>query len=153
MIQRIQSLYLLLGVIVTFVLFFLKLGVISSELGEWSYHVCYLSFEDGTSNSILWLNSVLVCIAALFQLLTIFMFSNRVKQMKMARISLLAAVLMTVSVLFTPDLVTSRFPDQEMTVTFSTLAYLVLIPIITAFLAIRAIKKDIELINAADRIR
>ena len=153
MIQRIQTVYLLIGLITTFALFFLELGVIISEQGDWTYHICYLSMADGNTQSVLWMNSVFTGLALVFQLITIGMFSNRLRQMKFARITLLSAVLMTVSVLFTPDLVTSQFPEYEMTVSFSGLAYIVLIPIITTFLAIRSIKKDIELINAADRIR
>lgn len=160
MIQRIQSVYLLVYALVCALLLFMP--VYSLIPGETSvdqsiYHFSLLAteqFSDGQTAVIhrswplVLTDSVLIAASVL----TLLSFKDRKRQM------LLTRVLMFLSVAFIAAVVNSTNGMREMTdpghvFRYGAAAVLVIIPPIMAFLAFKGIKKDDALVRSADRLR
>jgi amino acid transporter len=98
-------------------------------------------------------------IIMLFTLFVLFSFKNRKKQIRFAGLNLLLLCGFIVLTFFTFDNVQSYLnhsvnqQGSELSTTYGIGMVLPIISIIFNFLAIRAIKKDEELVRSADRIR
>lgn len=84
---------------------------------------------------------------------TIFLYKNRKFQIFLTRITLLAIIIQIVGIFFLNDHVVKGFNSANPSVTYSFSCIIPLIALVLTFLANRAIRKDEELIRAADRIR
>lgn len=153
MIQRIQSLYLLLATVLVALTNFFALahfkvdggfytltsfGIESSGVETWSGGMWYL---------LLPLINVL-CIALLLSAL--FGYKHRIKQMRLCIYAILSSVLFYLALGFVCWQVydvTGVYPDLAL------MAELPLIAIILTFLAGRAIKRDEDMVRSMDRIR
>ncbi len=150
MIQRIQSLYLLVGSIVQ-VLFATGTYFTFNAL-ESSYKVTGSGFYNSTGEKTDGDMKTLILgigIAAL-SLVTIFLFKNRKQQMKFARI---CALLTIAEIIF---LVISYFNVKEIAeneISIGFASFILPISTILFLLAAKSIKKDDELVRSVDRIR
>lgn len=154
MIQRIQTVYLFLAVIL--VIAGTVFPFAHCFVGQEFYTITYHGIESsGTSEvdcSGLWAvaGTVANVVATLMLLRTIFAYKNRIVQMKWCIYTILMLILyyilMGVQVWMLND-ATGVFPDLGL------IAELPLIAIILIFLAGRAIKRDEDMVRAADRIR
>ncbi len=144
MIQRIQSLYLLLGVLIAGLLFYIPLFEIppSSDHGT-QVTRSYYAYE----NSFLLILTVGI---GLLLFVTIFLFKNRKLQMRLCRLCILLIVIMVGLLFFTSDTLTHGLDEK---VTFKPGVYFPLIQLAFVFLANRSIKKDDDLVKSADRLR
>lgn len=145
MIQRIQSVWLLLAAAINVLLFFL--GLYKATVFEDGIE----RIEEITANG----NFILLIIAAIAILLpfaAIFMFGNRKRQMNMTVLSMLinigfvAAVLMMVGTLNN----TQPAPTNG---TYLPGIGAPIVSLIFLFLAMRGIRKDIKTIKSLDRLR
>lgn len=154
MIQRIQSLYLLVAAVLLAVVNFFPLA--HCKVGEGFYtidscgvHANGLEAYAGTT-FLCWLLPVFSAVAVLLVLLALFGFKNRIKQMRRCVYAIL--VIIGYYVVFGAEVwsvksTTGVFPDLAL------LAELPLIAIILIFLSGRAIKRDEDLVRSMDRIR
>ena len=153
MIQRIQTVYLLIANILIALLFFFRFAEISSSKEIYSAGIQGI-FLDGTHQSHLilhnWLLLVLWIISPILLFVSIFLFKKRKLQLRLSWINLLLALCLE-GVIF----MEIWFGAQRLSGHPSLTIYF-LLPIIAAiliYLAIRAIKKDELLIRSIDRIR
>jgi glucan phosphoethanolaminetransferase (alkaline phosphatase superfamily) len=146
MIQRIQSLFLLLAAGMAFGLFALPFASTGSEIATSSI------FSDATYD----LNDhigllVLFGLAGVLALVSIFLFKNRQLQMTLSRFALIANLLgmILAVIIFWQDLqgMGDAVPNDQAG------AYLPLGFILFAFLALRFIGKDDKLVRSMDRLR
>lgn len=146
MIQRIQSVYLLLVLILASSLLFLPFA--NANINNETVKLCLnpVCFSDSVK-SFIWLPFILLCALVILTIVCILSYKNRAKQTRFCRIlmidhALLSIVLMTLNYI--------KEPATSQTTWFA------LIPafnIILILLAMRSIKKDEELVRSADRLR
>jgi glucan phosphoethanolaminetransferase (alkaline phosphatase superfamily) len=162
MIQRIQSIYLMLIVICQSLLFATALATFTSY--ETSFNLSLMGFYKLSSagNDML-INSyslvVVNILVILFSLFVIFSFKNRKKQIKLAAFNFLLICSFVVLMFYSFDnaksLLDNSYNTQgsELSTTYGIGMILPILSLIFNFLAIKGIRKDEELVRSADRIR
>ncbi len=144
MIQRIQSIYLLLATLISGGLIFV-LNLWVNELGNKFFVID--SFNTG--NVLLVTMAVLFFVSAVLTCIIIFKFKNRQLQFVLGRLTILINFfLLGILVYFTQNL------SGEIQISEKGIG--LLIPIFTVFLVVmanKAIKKDEELVKSVDRLR
>lgn len=155
MIQRIQSLYLLVVVVLSTITFFMPLvGFINSAEGLqyiMNYKGIFLVQETGNVfQGDVWTLSVLSALIPLISLISLFLFKNRVLQLRLSFFNMVLMagwyVLLLISVWFAKSLYQADW-TLELVTAFP------LVNIILTLLAVRAIGKDEALIKSLNRIR
>ena len=153
MIQRIQTVYLLIANILIAVLFFFRFAEISSSKEIYSAGIQGI-YADGTHQSQLilhnWLLLVLWVISPILLFVTIFLFKKRKLQLRLSLANLFVALCLE-GVIFLEVWLGAQRLSGHFTLTIYFL--LPIIAVILIYLAIRAIKKDELLIRSIDRIR
>lgn len=142
MIQRSQSLYLLLVVLLSVLLLFLPVY----EYGAADGLTALKSFRLG-DNVLL---SILNGAVALLSAGAIFLFKNRPLQIRISGLSMLITTILIGLLFFLADNMSTTL-EQRLTYRYG--AYLPILQLIFSFLAQRAIRKDEELVRSADRLR
>jgi hypothetical protein len=149
MIQRIQSLYLLIATAAYVCLFFFPFaGFIS---GDKTFELSVLGVtEEGMlhNKAVFLLAGVILMILLTFS--TIFFYKKRMLQSKLTAICLLLNVGLIAGMFFYSDSVVKEYST---TINFETGTYIVLIPLVFLVLANRAIRRDEMKVRAADRLR
>lgn len=157
MIQRIQTIWLLLATVVILGLFmfpylnYIDLVGLGKKLfvsGEYS-----AVNNESVKQSNFLLQMIATVVVALVPLLTIFQFKNRKFQIKLIYVSIVLVILLGVWMYFTSvstlDLISQKFGANNIGVGF----FLLPISIIFLGMAIGGIRKDEKLIKSADRLR
>lgn len=156
MIQRIQSLLLLIVSLSSIALIFSP--ILAFEYNNSAYLMtAYESINISTTE--LMVNNmgigVLAGLVAVLSLVIIFMYKRRHLQVKLCGLNILLIALNIAAMVFYSDavrLAITDLPDKvEVALNFG--AFIPLIQLILTYLAIRFIKKDEALVRAADRIR
>jgi hypothetical protein len=147
MIQRIQSLYLLLATAAYVCLFFFPFATFVSVDRTTELSILGLS-ENGflLERTVPLLAGVLLLIILTFSI--IFLYKKRMLQSKFTAISLLLNVALIAGMFFYSD----HFAGQSM-VDYTTGSYLVLVPLVFLWLANRAIRSDELRVRSSDRLR
>ena len=147
MIQRIQTVFLFLSAVFAGVLFFVP--ITSFDLGN---EIVNLSIF-GAGNSVKALPLlILTILMLLIPFVTIFMFKKRELQLKLSSLNVfLNAVFCGLIFLFYDNSIQENLLVETITYAFGT--YIPLINMVLSVLAMRWIKKDIELIKSIDRLR
>jgi hypothetical protein len=158
MIQRIQSLFLLLAFIAAVILFFFPLAGIYSTTATYKFYVYGLvnmvpgeksMFSFMTTFPLLLIN----LLVSAFSLGAIFAYKNRLTQMKVVRITILLNILLIGLVFF----VYAKIIETNLLVSPDYLdeagIYFPLISLIFLILANRSIMKDEKLVRSVDRLR
>lgn len=149
MIQRIQSVYLLLVVIALIASLCLPLGTfVDSELVM--YKFTPLGVTLPTTFYSTWGLFVLLLLSAIISFATIFLFKNRVLQMRMCIFNII--IVIGYYVAFSVFLISIK-GDLEASFRIYWALCLPLITVILTYLAFRAIGHDEVLVKAADRLR
>lgn len=155
MIQRVQTLFLLVITILSALLIFLPFqSVTLPDAGHAKLPEVLLSLNPAGipagTKAFIYVPIALNLIILIFSLITIFMYGNRKKQMKFTQLLLLFSALL-IGNLF----VMHFFKGDETTMQtdYKIASFFPAINAICAFLAMRFIKKDEELVRSADRIR
>lgn len=154
MIQRIQSLYLLIAAIITANLTYVSMGNISGKDGVFALK--FLGLYDITNPENIqvivstWPLSALIVLTTLLSLITIFLFKNRMLQVRICGINTVLQAGLTGLILYTAHTMASNIGG---TLTYTLPAFLPLLGVILTILAIRAIGKDEILVRSIDRLR
>ncbi|MEA4985968.1 hypothetical protein SDC9_46415 [bioreactor metagenome] len=155
MIQRIQTLYLLLVVIVTTVTFFSPFAGLQNAEQAAIYEMSYRGlFEMNTSGDIrlanIWTLTALMAIVPLISLITVFLFKKRLLQIRLiiSNIILMAGFY---GLMFIYLWQYGKALDASLYLEIP--AAFPLVGIILSIMAIRAIAKDEALVKSLNRIR
>ncbi len=131
MIQRIQSIYLLVATI--------AMALISFKVPIWTLNAQLFMAQDDTKMF------VLTVAGALLSLIGIFMFKNRKLQMKLIRLAVLVEMVIGVRLFMVL---------QEFEVSLNINCILLLaFAFVALIMAYRGVKKDDDLVRSVDRIR
>ncbi|GAB4329200.1 MAG: DUF4293 domain-containing protein [Bacteroidales bacterium] len=156
MIQRIQTLFLAVVVLLAAAMFFLPLAGFISEMEYLRMYLWQIRSETPGSQLSFGFLTVfpLVLLAAgiiVVTLVTIFSYKNRIRQLKLIRLIMFLAMLLIVAVfVLYPNLIMSRL-DAE--VEFESGAFMPVISLLFLFLANRYITRDEKLVRSVDRLR
>ena len=131
MIQRIQSIYLLVAAI--------SMSLISFKVTVYTLNETLFMAQDDTKMFIL------TIVGAIFSLLGLFMFKNRKFQMKLIRLTVLIQIIIGVRIFM-------LFNKFEVVLNNSFL-FLMTFTLIALIMAYRGVKKDDDLVRSVDRIR
>ncbi len=156
MIQRIQTLFLILVILLGITMFFFPLASFVSDLHYFKLYVYQLknmvpgseiSFGFSTILPLLLINVAIIVISAY----TIFKYKNRILQVKLVRFCMLLTMFMIVGIFFLyPQLIEKHVSG---TTEFGFSAYLPLISLLLLYLANRYILRDERLVRSIDRLR
>ena len=161
MIQRVQSIFLLIATIIPIVLIFLPLGYVDTEMARYVYNSISLKemCPDGVSVIRLYYLAFCLALTAGLSCFAIFRYKNRVKQMQTVSFTMIVFLITLLLILWIcPDIIFKKFFGarlEDYTFTFNTVPLIILIVIeaVCLFFANRFIKKDEELVRSVDRIR
>ena len=161
MIQRVQSIFLLIAAIVPIVLIFIPFGYVDTNLARYVYNSISLKemCPDGASVIRLYYLAFCLALTAGLACFALFRYKNRVKQMQTVSFTMIIFLITLLLVLWIcPDIIFKKFFSARMEdyqFTFNTVPLLVLIIVeaVCLFFANRFIKKDEELVRSADRLR
>lgn len=156
MIQRIQSIYMLMAVIIAAITFFVPLASFTAEGLQGFYELSGCSFKgmgienfNGTPKNP-W--GVLISMSTYIVLISvaIFKFKKRMTQLKLIRWSYFVLFVYYIAV---ASYCYAFASNSETTFNFSIPSLLPIVALTLTHLAARAIRKDEALVRAADRIR
>ena len=131
MIQRIQSIYLLVAAI--------SMSLISFKVTVYTLNETLFMAQDDTKMFIL------TIVGAIFSLLGLFMFKNRKFQIKLIRFTVLIQMIIGIRIFM-------LFNKFEVVLNNSFL-FLMAFTLIALIMAYRGVKKDDDLVRSVDRIR
>jgi len=157
MIQRIQSVYLLLASLVLSVTFFFPIAEFIGEKDSlilYVFKVVSLVPDSANVYDLMFIMPLLGIVSGtiLFSFITIFMFKNRHGQLKIIRfMMLLIAIMIGLTFLYYYDILESASGAIPNFVQIG--AFAPLISLIFLFLAYKGVLKDEKLIRSADRLR
>ncbi len=160
MIQRIQSLYLLLISICSIVLLFFPIyslvpGPTSSDSSIYMFYMFGVQLiKDGTDSLLVryWPVTILNFLIMISALLIIFKFKNRPLQLKLTGLLTILGILMVILLVYETSQLQTVFGANHY-IMFGWVGSLIILQIIFARLAMVAIKKDDQLVKSADRLR
>ena len=147
MIQRIQSVYLLISTILIGLLFLLPFAEIAKDGAIYLFNFKGVLLDGAVKTNGLVISVLLVMIIVL-NVFAIFSYTNRGKQLKLVWGVILMLVILLVAFVYFTYLAYSGAQ-----IGFKLGAILPLIAIVLDYLAIRSINKDEALIRSIDRIR
>ncbi len=161
MIQRVQSIFLLIAIIIPIVLIFMPLGYLTTDGAQYVYNSISLkeNIPDGSSVIRLYYLAFCLFLTAFLSGVALFMYKNRVKQMQVISFTMIIFLITLMLILWVcPDVIFKKFFGARMEdfiFTFNTVPLIILIVVeaVCLFLANRFIKKDEELVRSADRLR
>lgn len=150
MIQRIQSIYLLLSGLLMGSMFFLPLAELANE--NESFTFLYRGFEDSASELVMptWALAILLTITTLLSFVIIFLYKKRILQIRLSGLNMGLMLGTTGMIYFLGNQGCKEFATD---IVYNIPAVFPIIALILTFLAIRAIGKDEALIRSMDRIR
>lgn len=153
MIQRIQSIYLFVAAALTFCLFALPYVAIGNAFIMFNVTVCHISpvVPGIQATTMVPLAAITLCAATLC-LITIFLFGNRTRQMKIVRLNIvLQAIVLIGMVAYIYGIKHSVGAGVAFSPKFAFV--LPAVNIVLLLLAYRGIKADDDLVKSADRLR
>lgn len=150
MIQRKQTLFLLALFFATLTLAMIPCNFIHLNSSTLSASVLIIPGADLHATTWHYLGSGLLFVILLLSLVTIFIYKNRNMQVRFCYILMLLQLALTAIVSFCPVV---DLPEGAAMENSGLAAIIGIIGMMGAYLAARFIKKDIELLKSADRIR
>lgn len=158
MIQRIQTVYLILALAFCGIIFFipLSLALPDTDAGNvYKLDAFGISYSQD-QQTILAENTIALtaalAVASLLILIIIFMFKNRSLQIKLGRMTTVLLLVFVVLIFYYTDYMVG-LNEVETKSVYVTGTYFPFIIIMLLLLAVRAIKKDDALVKSADRLR
>ncbi|MFN8254873.1 MAG: DUF4293 domain-containing protein [Bacteroidales bacterium] len=154
MIQRIQSVYLLLAVIAVSLLFFMPIADLLTNANQVFMFRYRGLYEIKDAKEILYMTSyplaILLTLNVIISLITIFKYKNRPLQM---RLCILNIIFLLVSVILGYIFIYITFAKLNPMVHFKISAVMPLVAAVFTFMAYKGIQKDDKLVKSVDRIR
>ncbi len=150
MIQRIQTIYLLITIVLTaLVIGFPIMNILSDSTVFYSVTVLGVYADNGMEYST-WVLLAICIVNILVALATVTQFKNRILQMRLATFNILLTIGFYVALGGCCWILSKKFLAD---IAFNWTVILPAINIILTYLAIRAIGKDEALVRATDRLR
>jgi hypothetical protein len=157
MIQRIQSLFLLIAFLAAAALFFYPLAGIYSQMETYEFYVYGFKNLGEGSSVISFMTTfpvlLLNILVAAFSIGCIFIYKNRITQMKIVRLAILLEIIFLALVFF----VYEKIIETKLHATYDEIIwrgiYAKLISLVFLVLAYRSIMKDEKLVRSVDRLR
>ena len=147
MIQRIQTVFLFLSAVFAGVLFFVPIA--SFNLGNEIVNLSIFGAGNGVNALLLLILAILMLVVPF---VTIFMYKKRELQLKLSSLNVfLNAIFCGLIFLYYVSNVQETIAAEEVKYYFGT--YVPLINMVLSVLAMRWIRKDIELLKSVDRLR
>ena len=162
MIQRRQTIYMLLTAIVSALLFFMPLASFEADGNTMDFTVFGIQnpIENiSLSTTYTWPLVVLAALMTIVPFFTIFLYKKREKQVRLCRLNMLTNIIFIglVFLYYEADLLNViaavEGDEYQFDVAYFIGAALPLVNLVLEILAIRGIKKDIELLKSIDRLR
>ena len=162
MIQRRQTIFMLLSVIVSAVLFFMPLASFDANGNVMKFTIFGIQNPVESlalSVAYTWPLIVLAVLMTVVPLVTIFLYKKRELQVKLCRLTMLATVIFIglVFLYYENDIhkviAAVEGDTYQLDVAYFIGMAIPLVNIVLQILAIRGIKKDIELLKSVDRLR
>ncbi len=162
MIQRIQSLFLLLAAIIPLVLLFLPIGYVNTEEAQYVYNTVVLKLNIPDGHAVVRVYYVAFCLVlcSAMSIVSLFTYKNRVRQTQFVSITMVVYLITLMVMLWIcPDIIFKKYfliIDMQYDFQFAhkvLLLFLIIAEAVFLYLANRFIKKDEELVRAADRLR
>ena len=158
MIQRVQSIYLLLAATAALLTFFLPFAHFIQDGTKLSEYAVFGFFNvqsdvvesNGPYGFPAW---ILSAVTVLVPAVAIFLYKNRPTQLKVARLGFLLNLGFLVYLFFAVDNIYRSNYGEEVELLYHAGFYMPVIAITFLFLAVRGIKKDEALVKSLDRIR
>lgn len=153
MIQRIQSVFLLVAAIVTIVLIFMPVGDIYTAEAQYTFTCFNVHLPNGqVVMSTLYIALILI-LSACLSLYAIFKYKDRMKQTRIVSINMLVFLVAIMLMIWVyPDYIFQK--KFEMAgFRFNYWIMIFVLPPVCMFLANRFIRKDEQLVRSADRLR
>ena len=157
MLQRIQTIFLVFVVILGILFSFLPaLGFTGFEI-EYIMNA-YKTTLEGNDEVVILKNmgvGVMQGLVFFVALVTIFLYKNRTLQIKLGKLNILLISLQIAAIVMYSDTVKTAMGEstKDIIVSFKIGSFIPVISLILTYLAIRFIKKDENLVRAADRLR
>ena len=162
MIQRRQTIYMLLAAILSALLFFMPLVSFNANDNIMKFTIFGIqnSIESvSLSTDYTWPLVVLTILMTLAPLVTIFLYKKRELQVRLCRLNMLTNIIFVglVFIYYESDILSVIFAVEN-DIYILDVAYFIgmafpLVNLVLEILAIRGIKKDIELLKSIDRLR
>lgn len=153
MIQRIQSVFLLVAAIVTIILLFIPIGDIYTAEAQYTFTCFNVHLPNGQAvMSTLYIALILI-LSVCISIYAIFKYKDRMKQTKIVSVNMLVFLVAIMLMIWVyPDFL---FPKKfEMAgFRFNYWIMIFVLPPVCMFLANRFIRKDERLVRSADRLR
>ncbi len=150
MIQRRQTLFLLQLIFLSLALLFVPLGTISN--GSLSENIVLAPFQHNEFQST-WAHSlsiVLNFVNLLFAFATIFLYKKRELQIKLCYLQMILWLLLGMIISF----FSFAEPGESLTILKNYFGLIIcVVALLAGYLAAKNVKKDIDLLKSADRIR
>ena len=154
MIQRIQTVYLLLAAALVAVALFAPLAWFASDAGLFELHAFALRTAEGDSVQAAPYLGVVLAAACVLPVVTIFLFRQRLLQIRLCVVEavlLVGGIVMELVYYFLSRRVFAEMAFHEQGI--KPAAVLPLVAVLFALLAARAVFRDEMMVRAADRIR
>jgi len=159
MIQRIQTIWLLLACIAVLALFLFPYAVFSDSQGlaqalKVTGVVSHVNGANQTSTSFLFILQIIATVVlAMIPLVVIFNYKNRKKQIRLLLINILLAIIFGIWLYLTSQSSILANGNAVMAQNMGIGALLIPVYIIFLLLAIKGIRSDNKLVRSADRLR
>lgn len=156
MIQRIQSIFLFLTVVLCVLMFFYPLAVFLNDLGYYKLYV-YDFVSMGPDPQTIFSQyfalpmSAVVAVIAILSIITLFMYKNRLGQMRLIKTAIFLNIVLIVGILLGYVGIIER--KLNIQGNYDVAAFFPLITLIFLVIAYRGVRKDEKLVRSADRLR
>ena len=158
MIQRVQSIYLLLASLMAVFTFFLPYAHFYGgdvKVAEYAMFGVFNVQSDilespGVFSFPAW---ALGALTVVMPLVAIFLYKNRPLQYRIARLSYMVNLVYVVYLFFAIDRILATIFEAELRTLYHVGFYMPVAAVVMSFLAVRGIKKDEKLVKSLDRIR
>ncbi len=153
MVQRIQTIYLLIAFLIIESLFFLPLGEIIVETINYKLNYKgFIEITDGTEKLVQSTFTILIFlpIIGILNLITIFLFKNRTLQYRITLYNALLMIGLSITIAF---ILYRAFPEPNAIILPKISIILPIIAAILNILAFKQIRKDETLVKSVDRLR
>lgn len=162
MIQRIQSVFLLVAAIIAIVLVFIPYGYVNTTDTQYLFNSLVLKYNypDGHAVVRVYYVAFTFLVCAALSLIALFSYKNRVRQTQIISINMIVYLVALLLVLWIcPDVIFKKYfaiinTNYEYEFAHKILfVILIAVEAVSLYLANRYIKKDEALVRSADRLR
>lgn len=157
MIQRIQSFLLVLAVVGVALCYMFPVAVINTDTLQAQLNLLPHSTVPNTEvmviNQTNWVLSVLNLVVGVIALVSIFLYKNRVRQMRVVTVGALVSVIQLGLIFLWAAEAFAKHLPADVQVSYSVGSYIPMVTTVLLFVAQRCIRSDEMKVRASDRIR